>query len=77
MKQMYVMDTNVLLFLQNHYFPSIFLSLWEFINELISENKLISIKEAQREITSEKHKTFWNDIDSNHDNDFYQDLIHG
>lgn len=74
---MYVLDTNTLLALQNHYFPDVFVRLWNEINQLIDSNKVISIKEVQAEITSKRHKDYWDQIHRNHDSNFYQDLVDG
>ncbi|MDR3290705.1 MAG: DUF4411 family protein [Methanobrevibacter sp.] len=74
---MYVLDTNVLLTLQNHYFPDVFIQLWTNINHMISQNKVISKIEVQEEITSKEHKSFWDNINKEHNNSFYQELISG
>ncbi|MDR0912238.1 MAG: DUF4411 family protein [Methanobrevibacter sp.] len=74
---MYVLDTNVLLSLQNHYFADVFVGLWIEINSLIEDNMLISIKEVQREVTSKEHKQFWDKINENHDYKFYKELDNG
>ena len=74
---MYVLDTNVLLALQNHYFPTIFISLWEDINKLIEQNKIISIVKVQEEIASLEHKIFWDNINQNHNFNFYRELVSG
>lgn len=74
---MYLLDTNVLLYLQNHYYPSTFISVWDSLNELIEDRSIISIKEVQREITSEQHKEFWNNINEMHNYNFYEELTNG
>lgn len=74
---MYVMDTNTLLALQNHYFPDVFINVWVDINNLIGQNEVISIKEVQEEITSREHKIYWDNIHLEHGKNFYQDLVNG
>ncbi|KZX11105.1 DUF4411 family protein [Methanobrevibacter curvatus] len=71
---MYVLDTNVLLALQNHYFPEVFITLWKDINGLIENNNIMSITEVQEEITSKEHKIFWDKINTKHKHVFYKEL---
>ena len=47
----YVIDSNILIDMK-HFYPQIFPSLWNKMNELIADNEMISVKEAFNELTS-------------------------
>lgn len=46
----YVFDTGPLIDIFNHYYPARFPSLWEKFDSLVSEKKLISVREVYNEI---------------------------
>lgn len=48
----YVFDTGPLIDLFKHYYPTRFPSLWEQFHDLVSEGKLISVREVYNEINS-------------------------
>lgn len=47
----YVIDSSILIEMKNYY-PEIFPTLWGKMNELISANEMISVKEAYNELTA-------------------------
>ena len=47
----YVIDSNILIDMK-HFYPQIFTSFWNKMNELIASNEMISVKEAYNELTS-------------------------
>jgi hypothetical protein len=47
----YVIDSNILIDMK-HFYPKIFRSLWNKMDELIASNEMISVKEAYNELTS-------------------------
>jgi predicted dehydrogenase len=50
----YVFDTGPLIDLFRHYYPTRFPSLWEQFHDLVSEGKLISVREVYNEINSQE-----------------------
>ena len=50
----YVFDTGPLIDLFKHYYPTRFPSLWEQFHDLVSEGKLISVREVYNEINSQE-----------------------
>jgi hypothetical protein len=45
----YVFDTNIFTAL-GHYFPSVFPTVWEKINRLVADGRIVSVKEVKREL---------------------------
>ncbi len=48
----YVFDSNSLINLFRYYYPERFPSLWNKFNALVSEEKLVSVREVYNEVSS-------------------------
>lgn len=59
----YVIDTNYLIIAHDNYFPEVFDSFWDKIDELIEEGILVSINEVKEELKA-RIRDHWLDIDS-------------
>jgi hypothetical protein len=58
----YVIDSNILINMK-HFYPEVFKSLWDKMNDLVTTNEMISVKEAYNEITARNDFiTEWADI---------------
>lgn len=63
----YVFDTNSFMELFEHFYESRFPTLWQYFNELISESRIISVREVFNEINShqkESRLVEWSKINS-------------
>ena len=73
----YVIDTNYLIIPHDHYFPEVFVSFWDTIDELIEEGTLVSINEVKEELKAKRIRDHWLDIDSRANGKFFKELING
>ncbi|WP_405298238.1 DUF4411 family protein [Methanobrevibacter sp.] len=73
----YVIDTNYLIIAHDHYFPEVFVSFWDKIDELIEEGILVSINEVKEELKAKRIRDHWLDIDSRANGKFFKELING
>ena len=56
---MYVLDTSILIEISERYYPEVFPSLWDKINELILDDTIVSLKEVLKEIDKGKFSKQW------------------
>lgn len=71
----YILDTNILIELHQHYFPEVFPSLWKKIEFKINENEIISLKETQKELKeSSPARKIWDQIHYNTNKHLFQEL---
>ena len=70
----YVMDTSILVEISQHYYPEVFPSLWESIDELIDNETIVSLVEVQKEIDKGKFSKQWDLINVNSGKKFFKEF---
>lgn len=74
----YVLDTNVLIEFSKHYFKEVFPSFWNQLYDLIDDDIVISLKEAQAELKENTpFRREWDNIHYSHGNKFFKELEEG
>lgn len=71
---MYVLDTSILVEISERYYPEVFPSLWEKINELILDDKIVSLKEVLMEIDNGKFSKQWGLINNKVDKKLFREF---
>ena len=61
----YVFDSNILIDIYQNYYPEVFESVWEKIEELISNEIMVSIVEVREELKSKNIRDQWLKINNN------------
>ena len=61
----YIIDTSILIEISKNYYPEVFPSFWEYINELIEDETIVSLVEVQKEIDKGKFSKQWDLINVN------------
>ncbi len=54
----YVIDANILIDIEKHYYRDVFLSFWKRFEQMISEDRIVSVKECERELQSYSNETY-------------------
>ena len=70
----YIIDTSILIEISKNYYPEVFPSFWEYINELIEDETIVSLVEVQKEIDKGKFSKQWDLINVNSGKNFFKEL---
>ena len=73
----YVFDSNILIDIYQNYYPEVFESVWEKIEELISNEIMVSITEVREELKSKNIRDQWLKINNNCNGLLFRELIAG
>ena len=70
----YVTDISILVELSEYYYPEVFPSLWTHIDNLIDDEKIVSLIEVQKEIDKGKFSQQWDLINNKSRKKFFKDF---
>ena len=73
----YVFDSNILIDIYQNYYPEVFESVWEKIEELISNEIMVSIVEVREELKSKNIRDQWLKINNNCNGLLFRELVSG
>ena len=70
----YIIDTSILVEISQYYYPEVFPSFWDYIDELIEKEIIVSLVEVQKEIDKGKFSKQWYLININSGKKFFKEL---
>ena len=73
----YVFDSNILIDIYQNYYPEVFESVWDKIEELINDEIMVSIAEVKEELKSKDIHNQWSKVNNNCKGLLFRELVDG